>query len=169
MGARIQPGIAAPHGFDPKLASFQIHLYLQQIGDFQLAPCRRSHLSGTLWRGAIQKIKTRHCIIRRWDRWFFDDLALRARLQSKATTTIAVGIRHVVAEYRSTLGLFVRCGQQFWQTMTEKDVVPQNQRRRRTSQKLLSQNKSLRQTVGAGLHHIGQADPPLAAIPQACA
>ena len=163
MGAGIKPGIATPHGFDRKLALVEIHL--QKIGDLQLAPRRRLNLTGAHRRSAIQKIKPRHRVIRRRHLGFFNDL-MRLSFAIKGDHAVTLGVGDVIAKDGAADLLGIRCRQKARQPMAKKDVIAQHQRRGRAREELFGQNKGLRQTIGAGLLHIGQADAPLAAIAQ---
>lgn len=166
MGARVQPGKAAAHAFDGQRPVMQIAF--QQGRDLQLSAVGGRDGAGPFRRGAVQEIQSRHGIVRRRHGGLFDDGA-GAHLVVEIDHAIALRVRHAIAEDRAAaVALIGRC-QEFRQAVPEEDVVAQDHRGRAAGQEILGQDIGLRQTVGAGLDDIGEADAPLAAVVQQAA
>ena len=163
MGARVQPGIAAPHGFHLQGPFGQVGL--QQFGDLKLSAFRRLDGAGPFRGGGVQKIKPRHRIARGWHGGLFDDLT-RAAFLIKGHHAVPFGIGNVIAKHRTARRFPVRRVHQFRQAMPKEDVVAEDHGRGRPIQKLFGQNIGLRQTLGAGLHLIAEFNTPLRAVAQ---
>ena len=70
----------------------------------------------------------------------------------------------MIAEHRAAVALHIGIGQNFRQSMAEKDVIAQHHRAGAAGQEILGQQIGLRQPVGRGLRNIGEVQPPLATI-----
>ena len=163
MGTRVEPRGAAAQSLHPQGTFLEVHAI--QVRDLEL-PSRRG-LQRSCERGcaSVVEIDSGDRVIRRRPLGLLEKvghLALRVELDHP----VPLGILHVIAEYRGALG--VRRGglEELGEIRAVEDIVPENERRRRSVEKRLSNDQCLRNSIGLGLNRILEPDAPLLPIPQ---
>lgn len=163
MGSRIQPSIAAGHGFYMERSLFQIQFV--QIRNLQLAAGRRFQRFGFFHRRAVIEIEAGHCIMGPgMSRFLFQ--ADRMMVLIKINHAIPLRIRHIISKNRCAPVFLHSSLQHTGKTISIENVVSQNQRTTFAIQEILSYEQSFRQPGWLTLHRIGNIKPPLGAIPQ---
>ncbi len=136
-----------------------------QIRDLQFTANRRRKRLGVINHIAVIKIQACHRIIRLGTGGLLFKRKHPARIVELGHA-VAFRVLHMVGENRGITRPVHGAGQEFVQVVPIENIVTQDQSARATSNELLTDQKSLRQSVRARLHRITQADAPLAAVPK---
>ena len=163
MGARIQPGKSAPQQFHLQIAALQIHLV--QGGDLQLAAFRRLDVLRHLHHIVVVEVEPGHRPVRfRLQRFLLDGQRLKVLVELHHPE--ALRIQHLITKHRGTGGLRRRRFQLFTEALAKVDIIPQHQGAGIVADKLLANDKGLRQTVRRRLNGVAEVHPELRPVTQ---
>ena len=158
MGARVQPGKTSPQQFNMQVTLLQIHLV--QGGDLQLAALRRLHVLRHLHHVIVVEVEPGHRPVRfRLQRFLLDRQRLKVLVELHHPE--ALRIQHLITKHRGTGGLR-RCRLQFFtKALAKVDIIPQHQSAGIVADKLLANDKGLRQTIRRRLDGVAEVHPEL--------
>ena len=164
MGSRIQPGKALTQQFHVQLLIFQINPV--QIRDLQLPSGTGLQIFGVLHHPVIVEIQTCDAVIALGMlRLLFDGNGLSVVV--KLHNAEPLRIVHVIAEHSGALSgvRILHCRfQPFLQTVSGENVVAQHHGHRVIADEIRADDEGLCQSVGTGLHCIGQIHSELGAV-----
>ncbi len=160
MRSRVEPRRPAAQPLDMQLAQLQIGAI--QIRDLEFAARGRLQRLRQRRRTPVIEINAGHRIVRRRRLGLLQQIrhpALRVELHH----AVALGILNVVAEHRGARFALGGRLQQLGEIRAVKNVVAQNQRRRRAVQERLGEYQRLRDAVGGLLDDVLERQSPLRA------
>ena len=163
MCSCIQPGKSLAQKFHVQLVLLQIDPV--QIRDLQLSPCGRLQILGILHHLIVIEIKASDTVIGLWlCRFLFNGnrLALTVKLYDSKPLRII----HIITEHGSSFCTGCRCTQSLFQSVSVENIVTQDHGNTVISDKILTDDKCLCQSVRAWLYRIGQFNAKLMPISQ---
>ena len=161
--ASVQPGHAAPEFFQVKLSP--VHVQTIEIGDFQFAARAGAQHLGQLNHAPVIEVQARHRIVAARLLGFLLD-AEHASLTVQLGHAIGLGILHEVAKHGGPGLATGHVFEQAAQPRAVEDVVAQHQGAGIAGDEPATDEKSLGQPVGAGLHGVLNLQTPGRAIAQ---
>lgn len=164
-GAGIQPRVASTEGDHGQRPLLQVHLV--ERGDLQLAAGRGLHLmrlGGDVARVEVQAGDGVGALGALWLLLDGDGPPLAVELDDAE----ALGVVHVVAEYRGAarLGVLDGARQVARQAVAVEDVVAEHQRARLAGDEVLADGEGLREAVRARLLGVGEVHAVARAVPE---
>src|SRR5512144_352746 len=142
-----------------------VHLQISivHIGDFQLAPSRRSDVRRDVEDSVVVEIETGHRPMRPRVLGLFLD-ADRPAPAIELDDAVALGLADPVGENRSTAAARGGLSKDLCDAMAEKDVVAEHQAAGLPTHEMAPDDESLGDAAWFGLHRVGQPESPTRSV-----
>ena len=133
------------------------------VGDFEFSSRGRAQIRGDIEHSVVEEIQSRHCVRGFWRLGFLLD-ALDSLLVVEFDNAVAFRVFYVIGEDGRATSPLRRGFEQWPQSTTIEDVVPEHQRRERAANKIAADNEGLRQPFGPWLLGILETHSKLTAV-----